>query len=299
MVRHGDGGGLPNPWAAVARRGGRPLVAVPLVVVLALALTYGLTRVFAHPAGHRDAAGSSGGHCPPSCTPDAAEPTPASSPTSARPSPSATPTPTPSAVATTGRARQPSPTARAAAPALAAAFDNAGTSDDNRRDAGNLDGDGNSFSAQALADEDVRPGGTVVAHGVRFTWPAAGPGSPDNALAHGQTVAPGGGSGGRLSFLPAGSHGSPRGTGRILYTDGTQQDYTITAPDWDTGDGDSVIDMRYRNRPDGSQYDGVHLFYDDVSLAPGRTVAAVILPQVSTTAANRTPAMHIFALALG
>jgi hypothetical protein len=294
MARHREAG-LPNPWAAVTRRGGRPVAVIGIVVVLALALSYALSRALAHPAGHRKAAGTASDRCPPACTPGAAVlPQPSGSLTSPTPSPSTTPTRSASATPT---AKQ-KPAAPLAAAPLAATFDNTGITGDDRPGAGDLDGDGYTLSAQALADAGAEPGGTVTTHGVRFTWPAA-PGSPDNALAHGQAVLPPTGTGGRLAFLVTGTYGSPHGTGQVVYADGSRQTYTITGPDWEHGDGDAVLTMPYRNRPTGQKSDTVHLYYTAVNLTADKPVAAVILPQVGASGGIHIPALHIFALALG
>jgi alpha-L-fucosidase 2 len=181
---------------------------------------------------------------------------------------------------------------------LAAAFDNTGATDDDRPGAGDLDGDGYTLSAGALADAGAEPGGTVTAHGIRFTWPAAPPGRPDNALAHGQAVLPTG-TGGRLAFLLTGTYGSPHGTGQVVYADGTRETYMITAPDWEHGDGDAALTMPYRNRPTGQKSDTVHVYFAAVTLAAGKPVAAVILPQVGAGVGVHVPALHVFALTLG
>ncbi|MFL6075059.1 MAG: hypothetical protein ACJ73S_16805 [Mycobacteriales bacterium] len=293
MARHPEAG-LPNPWAAVTRRGGRPAAVIGLVVVLALALSYVLSRALAHPAGHRNAAGAATDRCPPACTPGAAvPPQPAGSLTSPTPSASATPTPPASATPTPGRKAVPP----VAAVPLAAAFGNTGITDDDRPGAGNLDGDGYTLSAQALADTGAEPGGTVTAHGIRFTWPAAPPGSPDNALAHGQAIQLSG-TGTRLAFLVTGSYGSPSGAGQVVYADGTRQAYTITAPDWEHGDGDPVLTMPYRNRPTGQKSDTVHIYYTAIPLTAGKPVAAVVLPEVGAAVGIHVPAMHVFAVSL-
>src|SRR5450830_1388073 len=62
---------------------------------------------------------------------------------------------------------------------LAAAYNTVGVSDDADPAAGNLDGSGYSFSAQALASVGVTPGGTVTSGSTSFTWPDVPAGQPD------------------------------------------------------------------------------------------------------------------------
>lgn len=64
-----------------------------------------------------------------------------------------------------------------------AAFDNTGITDDSDHSPGNFDGYGNSFSAEALSDAGIPPGGQVASGGVSFSWPSAAAGDPDNVLA--------------------------------------------------------------------------------------------------------------------
>jgi hypothetical protein len=66
------------------------------------------------------------------------------------------------------------------AASLAAAYTNVGTTDDANPGAGDIDGSGSSFSAQALASVGITPGATIPYRGLSFTWPA---GEPDNAVA--------------------------------------------------------------------------------------------------------------------
>jgi beta-glucosidase len=187
-------------------------------------------------------------------------------------------------------------------PSLAAAFGNVGITDDTATDAGNIDGTGSSLSAQALAGAGVTPGAAVAHGAVSLTWPAVAAGQPDNVVAAGQAIAASG-SGGTLGFLLAATYGPATGTGRVIYSDGGTQPFTLDAPDWysatSTG-ADVAIGMPYRNKAGNvQQAHVVNVYYAGVPLQAGRTVADVVLPDVSSTATAGSPAMHIFAMSIG
>jgi beta-glucosidase len=185
---------------------------------------------------------------------------------------------------------------------LSDAFDNPGISDDSNPSAGDLDGGGLSYSAQALAAAGLAPGATITHDGVTFTWPDAQPGTPDNVVAGGQTIAvPGSGS--TLGLVGTGDYGSASGTGTITYTDGTTQQFTLTFPDWWSNTappgGDILATMRSINNATGTQNQQVSMYYAGVPLQPGKTVMYVTFPDVSQGAAQGQTAMHIFAIGIG
>src|SRR5450759_3316934 len=93
--------------------------------------------------------------------------------------------------------------------------------------AGNLDGGGFSYSAQALAAAGISPGGTSPHAGLSVAGPDAAPGTADNMVAGGQTIALSG-SGNTLGLLGTGDYGTASGTGTIAYTDGTTQQFSLT-----------------------------------------------------------------------
>jgi alpha-L-fucosidase 2 len=112
------------------------------------------------------------------------------------------------------------------------------------------------------------------------------------------------GSGSTLGFLVTGTYGPASGTGTILYTDGTSQSFTLNAPDWYAGPpaGSTVaISMAYRNAPGNAQdQHPVQVFYQGVPLAQGKTVQAVVLPDVSgAPPAAGSPGLHVFAVTPG
>lgn len=184
------------------------------------------------------------------------------------------------------------------ASSLSALFDNVGITDDTNTGPGDLDGAGSSLSAQALTAAGVTPGSTVNAGGLPFSWPEIPPGQPDNVVAGGQAIDTSV-SADSLGFLLAATYGPVTGTGQIVYADGTTQPYALTAPDWySSSGGDAAITMSYRNRTGNVQQSHtITVSYATVPLQADKTVATVVLPNVSRTATSGKPAMHIFAMA--
>ncbi|MEV4312118.1 GDSL-type esterase/lipase family protein [Actinocrispum sp. NPDC049592] len=183
---------------------------------------------------------------------------------------------------------------------LSTTFNNVGITDDWNRGPGNVDGYGYSYSAQALAQRGIMPGSPVRTHGVTFTWPAASAGSPNNTLAAGQFVGVYGQSD-TLGFLMTSTHAT-EGKGTVYYTDGSIQEYTIGSTNWADGLQPGVvpaITAPYRNGPGGQDTRPVWIFYSGVAIDPHKTVKSVRLPNISSEIDANTPAMHIFAVALG
>ncbi len=186
---------------------------------------------------------------------------------------------------------------------LAAAFGNVGITADSDHTPGNFDGYGNSFSATALAGVGITPGGQVASGGVTFTWPDVAAGEPDNVVASGQVIAFAG-SGSTLGFLGVANNGDATGTGTIAYTDGSTQSFTIEYPNWITAapvNGDTLVaTTSYFNRTTTGAARTPSLFAAFVTLDSGKTIAAISLPDVSSTAVSTsTVSMHIFAIATG
>lgn len=187
---------------------------------------------------------------------------------------------------------------------LAAAFDNPGISDDTNMAAGNLDGGNASYSAQALAagTPSLTPGATVTHDGLSFTWPDAQPGTPDNVVAGGQTIAVSG-SGSTLGLLGAGDYGTASGTATITYTDGTTQSFELSYADWWANapvNGDDILTtVPYLNNASGRNNHAVSVYSASVPLQAGKTVQYLTLPDISHGAINGQVAMHVFAVAIG
>ncbi|MFE7215507.1 NEW3 domain-containing protein [Streptomyces sp. NPDC057611] len=179
---------------------------------------------------------------------------------------------------------------------LAATFNNVAITDDSAPSPGNFDGYRNSYSAQALSAAGVKAGATLTYNNTDFTWPDAASGAKDNTTADGQII-PVSGTGKSVAFLGSGV-GDPSGTVTVHYTDGTTSTGTLGFPNWITDNptkfgAQPVITTTYRNTPSGpANHDNDYrVYYNSVPLTPGKTVAAVQLPQNSS--------LHVFALGVG
>ena len=197
------------------------------------------------------------------------------------------------------------PTMGAPYSSLAAAYDNAGISDNSDPAAANFDGTGESFSAQALAagaPTALSPGGQATLGGTTFIWPTP-VGAPDNVIADGQIIDISG-SGTDLGFLGAAGFGAASGTGTVTYTDGSTQSFGLSMADWynnaPVAGGEIATTTSSWNSSSSTQVPHpVSIYFASVPLEPGKTVLSVTLPTVSTGVANGVNAMHIFAMAIG
>lgn len=180
-------------------------------------------------------------------------------------------------------------------------FNNKGISKDSNPNA-NFDLVGYSYSDRALHEAGFTPGKTVTFHGADFNWPNVEPNSPDNVLAEGQTI-PMKGNGPKLHFLGAASHGPSTGVGKILYTDGTTQNFNLGFSDWTlNGDkkevmegNDAVASLPYRNSGSGKSNTKNYLFYTSVPLDPEKMVDSIILPDENTTDQGE---IHVFSMSI-
>jgi hypothetical protein len=182
---------------------------------------------------------------------------------------------------------------------VADAFNNTGISDNSNPGSVNFDGSGYSFSAQALASVGLVPGTTVISGSVKFTWPAAAAGQPDNVVADGQTIAVDK-SGSHLSFLGAANNGNGTGTGTITYTDGTTTPFTLALTNWTPSTklpaDDLVATAPAWNRPPNSNYPpniAVSVYATTVPLDAGKTVSYVTLP-TTVTGDQAGTQLHVF-----
>ena len=197
------------------------------------------------------------------------------------------------------------PTTGAPYSSLAAAYDNAGISDNSNPAAADFDGTGDSFSAQALAagtPTSLTPGGQATFGGTTFTWPSP-VGAPNEVIADGQTINLSG-SGTDLGFLGASAFGAASGTGTITYTDGTTQQYSLVMTDWYNnapvpGNQIATTTTSWNFSSSTQVPHPVSIYFASVPLQAGKTVASVTLPTVSATVGNGITAMHIFAMAIG
>jgi len=184
-------------------------------------------------------------------------------------------------------------------------YDNNGISPDSDQACANMDGDGYSFSANALAAAGLTPGATVTSGGLTYTWPNVAACANDNILASGQTMLVNGTAGATtLGLLGISTNGGSQGTMVINYTDGTSSTATVSFNDWASspGSGDTAVaTMSYRNSISGaSQSITMYVFATTVPVDPSKTVASIEFPNVSNTiGTGNTTAMHIFAVSLG
>ncbi|WP_197429868.1 family 20 glycosylhydrolase [Auraticoccus cholistanensis] len=184
---------------------------------------------------------------------------------------------------------------------LAAAYDGHGITDDAdpgpRWLGGGIDGDGSSFSWQALAEQGVTPGGVVERGGFSFRWPDGG-GDPDHVIADGQLVELAG-RGRELGLLLTGAYAPVSGTGTLRYSDGSVQEFQLRTPDWHqpgTSEAELVVATGYNNFRDGTQVQRpANVFLQRVPLDPAKTLTHLELP----TSDQGGPFHHrVFAVAL-
>lgn len=177
----------------------------------------------------------------------------------------------------------------------ATAFDNVGISSDDATDVtADIDGSRSSLSAEALASAGLTPGASVTYGGTTFTWPDTEPGDKDNVVSSGQTVRLSG-TGTRLAFLGTSTWGAGKGPGKVVYTDGTEQDFSVDVPDWYGAYASAAVVLPYRNTPSGRDSNPVSLFTFGVDLED-RELYSVVLPKVSDGLGSGGPALHIFAM---
>lgn len=177
-------------------------------------------------------------------------------------------------------------------------FNNAGVSDDSAPKAGNFDGTGHSYSAQALASVGIAPGNTLNIDGYAFQWPNIQSGVANNWLAKGQIILMNSSGGNnRLGILGAATFGASSGAATINFTDGTSQTFTLGFTDWwkwqTPSFGNAVISvMPYQNAASGKLTTPVGLFLVEVTIPAGKGLASVVLP-----ASASGGQLHVFTLA--
>jgi hypothetical protein len=164
------------------------------------------------------------------------------------------------------------------------------------------DGDGFSYSADALAADGVTAGGTVTAHGLAYTWPNVAPCQPDNILTSGQTMLVNGKAGAtKLGLLGSSTNGSSSGSAVVTYTDGTTATAPVIFGDWaqPASSGNiTVATMPYRNSTGGtSQQITMFVFAEEVPLDSSKTVKSVTFPNVANNTGGT--AMHVLAVTTG
>ncbi|MFJ6569214.1 NEW3 domain-containing protein [Streptomyces sp. NPDC091292] len=184
----------------------------------------------------------------------------------------------------------------APSPNLAAAYNNVAITDENNTAPGNYDGEGNSFSAQKLADVGLVRGARVKALGADLTWPDVPSGSKNNVSGAGQAVALSG-SGSKLVLLGSGVTSNAVGSATVYYKDGTSTQGSFGFPNWSfdpvTAHGAILVaSSDGRNRPSGYGNAGIKysVFAHSIPLDKSKEVEFVVLPSNGN--------VHIFDIAL-
>lgn len=177
---------------------------------------------------------------------------------------------------------------------LAGAYNAISITDIATAGAGNFDGGGASFSADALAAAGATPGGTVtVGEGeaaIEYRWPEP-VGTPNSVAPAGQTIALSG-QGTHLALLASAASGSgvnPELT--LTYTDGTVSKQNVFFPNWlpqASGLGGATVAVKSLGRnsasnPDVYEYPtyGYQVYSNLVRLNPAKELAYVVLPTES------------------
>ena len=169
-----------------------------------------------------------------------------------------------------------------------------GISSDGDGGTANYDGDGFSYSQQALAAAGLTPGGTVTSGGLTYTWPSVPAGQPDAVYAGGQTIpvsTPSGAS--SLGFLGSATNAASTGafgTVTVNYTDGTSSTATLGMSDWTLNANASspsfgnviVATTPYRNFDGGMQSVNTYIFAQSIPIDSSKTVASITLPSSTT-----------------
>lgn len=180
------------------------------------------------------------------------------------------------------------------------------TSADDENPRADFDGEGWSYSAEALAAAGAEPGGTVSSGGFDFGWPEVEAGDPDNIEVVGagpQMLNAASGEGDtKLAFLGSAAEGKASGTVTLTYTDGTTQQAGIGFSDWTLGGGSQqpsygntvAVHTEYRDvRGGGKDPVGTEVFATaPISLQAGKRLASMTLP--ATTDGG---IIHVFAVA--
>ena len=160
--------------------------------------------------------------------------------------------------------------------------------------AGNFDGGGATFSAEALARAGVTPGSTVTVGtgdaAIGYTWPAPA-GAADSVSPAGQTIALSG-QGTHLALLAsAASGGGVNPALELHYTDGTTSTQNVFFPNWlpqASGLGGASVAIKSLGRnsatnPAVYEYPtyGYQVYSNLVRLNPAKELAFVVLPTES------------------
>ncbi len=169
---------------------------------------------------------------------------------------------------------------------FAAAADTIAVSDDSNPALGNLDGAGNSFSAQRLAALGIVPGGPVTVDAATLTFPPQAPGTPDAVASAGQTLSLTG-TGHKITLLTTADDGEVQGLLQVNYSDGTNQQFLIDVNDWfdntPAAGGSLVATSIWNQQPDNPTPHDASLYgYTvDTGAANPKTIISMTVPDDS------------------
>ncbi|MGW6392535.1 FG-GAP-like repeat-containing protein [Streptomyces sp. NPDC055103] len=194
-------------------------------------------------------------------------------------------------LAATGLATTHATAAETVYTSFSSAFNNAGIATQAAPGVADLDGAGDSLSADALNAAGWTRGARITVSGTTYVLPDVAPGQMDNIVAAGQRV-PVSGSGNALGFLLTATGGAVSGSGTVHYSDGTTSAYNLgSVGDWETGNAVAaavVLDRSARGTTP------VKLFSVTVPVTAGKSVASVTLPAAPADGKR----LHVFSAAV-
>ena len=157
----------------------------------------------------------------------------------------------------------------------------------------NLDGQYDAYSIEALHAAGMSlPDQNGLMHfkfnGVTFITADSYSEYPDNTIALGQSIPYPSATFTRLAFLGSSTNGPQTGTATITYTDGSKKTFQLGFNDWAarTPGNTVALTMQYLNGLQGKRVIKNYMYYMEVPLDAGKTVASLTLPTNSN--------IHIF-----
>jgi hypothetical protein len=155
---------------------------------------------------------------------------------------------------------------------------------------GNFDGSGYAYPANQLP-----PAGQTILNGVPYQFPGNAPGTNDNIVALGQTIALPQGNYQQASLLVSASWGSVSDKIVIHYTDGSTSSESVSVDDWSIGPTGVVnTSTRYSPIDTGGP---VHIYAIQIAMDRTKKASSLTLPMTAQPSPN-IPCLHVFALTL-